>query len=467
MNVESLKYVYFVGIGGIGMSAIARYFVLMGKAVLGYDRTRTQLTGELEGEGIKINYIDDVRNIPEEIKTISDREEVLVVYTPAIPQGHTELNYFRNNGFTVLKRAEVLGLISRNSRCIGIAGTHGKTSVTTMTAHLLKQSEIDCSAFLGGVSKDYNTNFLFSEQSDIVVVEADEFDRSFHQLTPEAAVITAMDADHLDIYGSHDAILESFYNYLKKIKPHGHLVYKLGLPVDVVEEELKEKSVDVYSYSLRDTSADFYTVNLQIVDAEFVFDMVTPGGVIENIHFSVPGTINIDNAVAAVAMAVIYGASYDEIRKALACFSGVRRRFDYHVRNSNTIYIDDYAHHPAELKACISSIKDMFPGKKVTGVFQPHLYSRTKDFAGEFAQSLSLLDELFLMDIYPAREEPIPGVTSEIIFDNVEIDRKTLCNKENIMDLLEQEEYEVLLTMGAGDIDTFIKPITDMLISRL
>jgi UDP-N-acetylmuramate--alanine ligase len=458
MNLSEIKYIYFIGIGGIGMSALARYFAHKGCKVAGYDRTSSSLTETLEKEGIAIHYDDDLKQIP--VGFCDDIAKTLVVFTPAIPSDHNELNFFRSNSFKVMKRAEVLGLITRLQRGIGIAGTHGKTTTTTLTSHLLQNSSVKCNAFLGGISKNYGTNLLLSD-SEWVVVEADEYDRSFLQLSPEIAIITSTDADHLDIYGSKAEVLKSFHQYAQRILPSGYLISKSGI-------EAKFEDIDGiihYQYSVADTAADFHTLNLHTEDGLYHYDLVTPLGIIDNLILGLPGLMNVENSIAAISAALLAGASANEIRVALKTFSGVQRRFDYHIRRKDLVYIDDYAHHPEELKASITSARKLYPDKKLTGIFQPHLYTRTRDFAAEFAQSLSLLDELILLDIYPARELPIEGVTSKIILDKVTC-KKELCRLDQVIDNLRNRELDVLLTMGAGNIDRLIDPITRILNER-
>jgi UDP-N-acetylmuramate--alanine ligase len=467
MNVKELKYVYFVGIGGIGMSALARYFNFYGKKVSGYDRTASPLTQTLTDEGILIHYIDSINNIPAEIRNIENKHQVLVVYTPAIPKDSKELRFFFTNGFIVLKRSQVLGLIIKDKRGIAIAGTHGKTSVTTTTSHLLKQSTIDCSAFLGGISKNYQTNFLFSKDSDYVVVEADEYDRSFHQLFPEIAVVTAMDADHLDIYGTHEAVIESFYQFMKQITVGGILILKQGLNIEPIQAVLDNHAVKVFSYSFDNPKSDFHATNIRKVEGKYLFDIKTPTGTISNISFNLPGPVNIENSVAAAAVAYSCEMESQEIADGLASFFGVKRRFDYHLKTDSIVYIDDYAHHPEEIKACLTAIRDFYPTKKITTIFQPHLFSRTKDFAAEFAESLSLCDELLLLDIYPARELPMEGVTSKIIFDNVTCKEKSLITKDEILSIIDKKNIEVLLTVGAGDVDSYCDAIKELLTNKL
>ncbi|WP_321515245.1 UDP-N-acetylmuramate--L-alanine ligase [Marinifilum fragile] len=454
MKLEDFKKIYFVGIGGIGMSAIARYFHSIGKNVFGYDRTSTKLTGELIEEGINITFEDDLDTIPNEFL---NKENTLVVFTPAIPKDHQQLSYFRLNSFTIMKRSQVLGLLSDDLNGIGIAGTHGKTTVSTITAHIFNKSKMGCNAFLGGISRNYQSNLLVSKDSPWVILEADEFDRSFLQLHPKIALITSMDADHLDIYGDKSELVKSFQEYAGQIKQDGILVYKKGLHIEDIE-------VEKYTYSLNEV-ADFYAKNLTLVEGFYQFDLVHPYGVFEKLKFSYPGKINVENAIGACSVAILGGVEEDEIRTALSSFEGVRRRFDYQIRKDNLVFIDDYAHHPKELKESISSVRDIYPNKKITGIFQPHLYTRTRDFAEGFAKSLSLLDEVILLDIYPARELPIEGVNSRMIMKNITVPVR-ICTKEELIDLLKQKDLEVLLTLGAGDIDKLVEPIKNMLIEK-
>jgi len=442
------SHIYFIGIGGIGMSNLARYFKTKGKVVAGYDRTKSDLTEELESEGVAVHYEDDVAAIPIDFL---NTESTLVVRTPAVPDSHSELRFFRKNGYKMLKRAQVLGEVSSNSRSLCIAGTHGKTTTTTLTAHLLKQSKIDCSAFLGGISNNYETNLLLSDSSDLTVIEADEYDRSFHQLTPYMAIITSVDPDHLDIYKTHAEYLESFAHFTELIRPDGCLVIKKGLPL---KYRLKT-GVKVYTYSVVD-KADFYAENIRYNSGRLFFDFFKPDGVIRNMELGVPIEVNVENAVAAMAVAHLNGVSDEELLAALAGFKGIRRRFDFQIRRDDFVYIDDYAHHPEELRASISSIKALYPNNKITGIFQPHLYSRTQDFADEFASVLSELDDLILLDIYPARELPIPGVTSEMILEKVTIKSKIVTTLEKVFEVLDTKKPEILVTLGAGSIDTLV-----------
>lgn len=451
MNIEKLTSIYFVGAGGIGMSALIRYFLSKGKKVAGYDRTPSALTEEINKEGAEIHYEDNVNLIPEAYK---DPSQTLIVYTPAVPDSHTELTFFRANGFRIMKRAQVLGEITEYSRGLCIAGTHGKTTTSSMAAHLLKQSHVDCNAFLGGILKNYDSNLLLSDKSDLTVIEADEFDRSFHWLTPYMAVITSADPDHLDIYGTAEAYKESFDKFTSLIRPDGVLLMRKGINVT---PRLKE-GVKQYSYSATE-GGDFHAEHIRIGNGEIIFDFVGPEILIKDINLGVPVKVNIENGVAAIAIAWLNGATPEEIKKGMHSFAGPKRRFDFHLKKENIVLIDDYAHHPAELKQSILSVKELYKGKKVTGIFQPHLYSRTRDFADDFAASLSLLDELILLDIYPAREEPIPGITSQTIFDKVTIKDKTLCKKEDVYAILENGTYEVVLMVGAGDIDRMVEKV--------
>lgn len=450
----NFKYIYFIGIGGIGMSNLARYFISKGLSVAGYDRISTPLTVALEAEGASIHYQDDVQSIP---APFLQKESTLVVYTPAVPSSHSELNYFKSNGFTLMKRSQVLGEITKSGKAVCVAGTHGKTTVSSMVAHLLKQSEVDCSAFLGGILKNYNNNLLLSPKSDIMVAEADEYDRSFHWLTPWIAVITSADPDHLDIYGTAEAYRKSFEIFTSLIRENGYLIIKKDAPVT----PRCHPSVKIYTYS--ETEGDFHAENIRIGNGEIFFDFVSPNLVIKDLQLGVPVKINIENAIAAIAAANLCGAKPDEIKRAIQSFAGAKRRFDFQIKTPDLVFIDDYAHHPQELAASIQSVRMLYPNKKVTGIFQPHLYTRTRDFANEFAESLSLLDDVILLDIYPAREEPIAGITSEIIFDKITSSQKVLLHKNELLDYLQNKKPEVLLTIGAGDIDALILKIKELL----
>lgn len=458
MNTNTLKAVYFVGAGGIGMSALVRYFLSKGKAVGGYDRTASALTEKLRQEGADIHYEDNVALIPE---VFLNPATTLIVYTPAIPAEHKELTYFREHNFEIQKRAQVLGMITQTERGLCVAGTHGKTTTSTMAAFLLDNSHVKCNAFLGGISKNYGTNLLVSDQSDFVVIEADEFDRSFHWLTPYATVITATDSDHLDIYGTHEAYLESFRKYTSLIRPDGYLIIKKGIDL---QPDVKE-GVTVYTYS--DKEGDFHAENIRIGNGEIFFDFISPLGNIKDVQLGVPVYVNIENGIAAMALAQIGGATAEEIKAAMPQFKGVDRRFDFKLKNDHIVFLSDYAHHPAEIKQSVSSLRMLYPHKKLTAIFQPHLYTRTRDFYKDFADSLSLLDEVILLDIYPARELPIEGVTSKLIYDNLRPGiEKTMCHKEDLIELLKTKKIEILITLGAGDVDNYVTPIYELLKDR-
>lgn len=458
MNTNTLKAVYFVGAGGIGMSALVRYFFSKGKAVGGYDRTASVLTEKLRQEGADIHYEDNVALIPE---VFLNPATTLIVYTPAIPAEHKELTYFREHNFEIQKRAQVLGMITQTERGLCVAGTHGKTTTSTMAAFLLDNSHVKCNAFLGGISKNYGTNLLVSDQSDFVVIEADEFDRSFHWLTPYATVITATDSDHLDIYGTHEAYLESFRKYTSLIRPDGYLIIKKGIDL---QPDVKE-GVTMYTYS--DKEGDFHAENIRIDNGEIFFDFISPLGNIKDVQLGVPVYVNIENGIAAMALAQIGGATAEEIKAAMPQFKGVDRRFDFKLKNDHIVFLSDYAHHPAEIKQSVSSLRMLYPDKKLTAIFQPHLYTRTRDFYKDFADSLSLLDEVILLDIYPARELPIEGVTSKLIYDNLRPGiEKTMCHKEDLIELLKTKNIEVLITLGAGDVDNYVTPIYELLKDR-
>ena len=450
-----LNKVYFIGAGGIGMSALIRYFLSKGKLIAGYDRTPSALTAQLIEEGADIHFDDDETLIPDAFR---DKNDTLVVYTPAVPSDHRELTYFRNNGFEIMKRSQTLGLITASSRGLCVAGTHGKTTTSSMIAHILKQSKVDCNAFLGGILKNYDSNLMLSDHSDLTVIEADEYDRSFHFLTPYMAVVTSADPDHLDIYGTPQAYREGFEKFTSLIRPGGALIMKKGI---ALTPDL-QSDVRLFTYSATDESADFHAENVRVGNGEIFFDFVAPEIRISDVQLGVPVRVNIENGIAAMAVALLNGVTADEMRGAMKTFEGAGRRFDFQVKKENIVYIDDYAHHPQELLSSIQSVKELYSGRKVTGIFQPHLYTRTRDFMDGFASSLSMLDRLILLDIYPAREEPIPGVSSEIIFDKVTIDDKILCKKEELMGILEKENIDILITLGAGDIDRFVEPIRKM-----
>ena len=446
------KNYYFLGIGGIGMSAIARYFNHKGCAVAGYDRVRSELCAELENENIDIHYEDAVDFIPQNFRNSA---ETLVIFTPAIPQEHSEYQYFKQNNFKIVKRAEILGQITKTERGLCIAGTHGKTTISTMTAHIFKQSKLDCNAFLGGISLNYHNNLLLSEKSGFVVIEADEYDRSFHQLTPFMAVISATDADHLDIYHTHNEYVEAFEKFTSLIVEGGALVYKKG--IELLPKV--QKNVNIFTYSATE-KADFYADNIKIGNGELRFDFNFPNGKITDILLGVPIFINVENAVAAMALAWLNGMENEEIKRGISTFKGIKRRFEKHL-DAPKIFIDDYAHHPQELAQSIKSVKKLYADKKVLGVFQPHLYSRTRDFYKEFAMALNLLDEVILVEIYPARELPIDGVSSEMIYNQIDTATKTLALKADLTKILAEKDFDVLLTLGAGDIDTYIPKIIE------
>lgn len=461
MDLHTVTALYFVGAGGIGMSALIRYFLANGKRVGGYDKTPSELTAALIREGAAIHYTDDMALVED---CFLSPEHTLVVYTPAIPDSHTELTYFRTHGFQVVKRAQLLGEITRCNRGLCVAGTHGKTTTSSMLAHILKQSHVDCNAFLGGILKGYESNLMLSKKSDLTVIEADEFDRSFHWLRPYMAVITSADPDHLDIYGTAEAYRESFEHFTSLISPDGVLLMKKGV---LVAPRLQE-NVRLFTYSATE-KADFYAENVVVSDGSITFDFVGPNVRIDNVELGVPVMVNIENGTAAMAIAWLNGATEEEIRRGMATFKGPHRRFEFHLKTPQCVLIDDYAHHPAELKQSILSVKALYPNRRLTGIFQPHLYTRTRDFASDFAASLSLLDELILLDIYPAREEPIPGVTSALIFDQVTLpaDRKKLIRREELLSLVEQESFEVVLMVGAGNIDRLVEPVKEILVQKI
>ena len=452
------KYVYFVGIGGIGMSALARWFNLNGFVVAGYDRTPTTLTRTLEQEGISVCFDDAVEEVPPRFLDLPT--DTLIVYTPAIPAGHRQMEYFREHSFEVFKRSQVLGWITRSLRTVGVAGTHGKTTTSSMVAHLLRSAGVNCTAFLGGITQNYGTNFLLNEPTNnpdeiVCVVEADEFDRSFLTLYPDWAIVTSTDADHLDIYGEHDALLDSFRDFVGQIKPGGVLFMRVGLALqNSTTAETREYSLDTGSYR---------SENIRIEQARFVFDLVFPGGSIQDVRMTVPGYHNIENAVAASAVALQLGVSPDQIRSGLGTYRGVKRRFEYIIETEEKVFIDDYAHHPTEIESFLKSVRALYPGRHITAIFQPHLYSRTRDFADDFATSLDMADRLLLLDIYPARELPIEGVTSTLLLDKVTIPDKMLLSKEALLSELKILTTEVVVTLGAGDIDKLVGEIRKIL----
>ena len=449
-----MKNVYFIGIGGIGMSALARYYKFKGFEVAGYDRTPSDLTAQLEKEGISVHYEDRPDLVPD------DKDNTLVVYTPAIPADLGELRKVMDQGYAVLKRSRTLGEITRGQRCLAVAGTHGKTTTSTLTAHIFTETGEGCSAFLGGISRNYGTNLLMSK-NETVVVEADEFDRSFLQLFPEIAVITAVDADHLDIYGDYEHVVEAFRAFASQVS--GTVIAKMGTPI-----RPEDTKATLLTYHYINPGADFYAIGPKPDQCGyFHYDLKWPGGILKDIKVGAPGWVNAENSVAAAAIALTYGLEPEAVKAAIGTFQGVKRRLEVHVNTPKISYIDDYAHHPAELESAITSMREIFPGRKLTVIFQPHLYTRTRDFAPEFAAALSKVDKLILLDIYPAREEPIPGVTSEMIFKDITAPEKVLIKKEELMDLLAQEPVDVLATFGAGNIDRYIEPITKLLESRL
>lgn len=447
MELNNIKRVYFIGIGGIGMSAIARYFAKRGCVVCGYDKTRTNLTTALEQEGILISYVDDQSSIP--VAFSENNEQTLIVYTPAIPKDSVVLNYFRNNGFELKKRSEVLGIISKGQFCIAVAGTHGKTTTSSIIAHVLTHTGYGCTAFLGGISSNYNSNFLIGD-NNVVVVEADEYDRSFLTLHPDISVITSMDADHLDIYGDAAQLNESFELFAGQLKDDGKLFVKDGLPLNGI----------TYSASL---DSSLKATNIHVENGNFVFDFEDGYTKIKDLTLLLPGKHNVENAVAAIGVALSLGIHPKSIKKAIASFKGVKRRFEYIVKSPEHIYIDDYAHHPEELRACFDAVRQLYPEKKLTVIFQPHLFTRTRDFADEFAKVLSTADKLLLLEIYPARELPLPGVNSQFLLDKMSLNDKQVCGKESVLEYVKDNKPELLLTVGAGDIDTLIQPLKAIL----
>lgn len=442
-----MKTYYFLGIGGIGMSAIARYFLLKGDNIFGYDLTRTELTQELEKEGMSIVYEDNIDFLPKDID--------MVVYTPAIPKDNTIFNYFLNSNTPILKRSEILAEITKDKKTIAISGTHGKTTVSTMVAHLLNNSSIGCSAFLGGISKNLNSNFLYNPNSQYIVVEADEYDRSFLKLSPYYSVITSIDEDHLDIYGTYENLLEAFREFANKTQDDGRLFIKQGLDLELKEELVSQ------TYTIRGIEADYYAWNIRNYNSKYYFDLRTPEKVIYDLCLNYPGIHNIENILVSSAIALKLGVNQDELRKGIESFSGVKRRFDIRIKTKDFVYIDDYAHHPNEIKSCIESIRDMFPTKKLTGVFQPHLFSRTRDFADEFARALEGMDEVVLLDIYPAREKPIENINSKWLLHKINKMDKYYSEEDGLLDLLDALYPEVLLTIGAGNIDKFVGKIEE------
>lgn len=458
MEIKDIKAVYFVGAGGIGMSAIARYFIHRGIVVAGYDKTPSNLTKQLEKEGMIIHYTEDVTEIPHACK---DPKTCLVIYTPAIPAEHKELVFFREGGFEIQKRAQVLGTLTRTHKGLCVAGTHGKTTTSTMCAHIMHQSSVDCNAFLGGISKNYGTNYILSDNSDYVVIEADEFDRSFHWLRPWMSVITATDPDHLDIYGTKEAYLESFRHYTELIQPGGALIIHTGLEMKPNVQE----GVKIYEYSL--DKGDFHAENIKIDNGNITFDFISPIECVKNVELGNPVPINIVNGVAAMAMAQLNGCTAEELRYGMATYRGVDRRFDFALKNDRHVLISDYAHHPKEIFQSAKSIKQLYGNRKITTIFQPHLYTRTRDFYKDFSDALSQLDEVILCDIYPAREQPIPGVTSKLIYDNLaEGVEKSMVKTDEVLDLVKSRDFDVLVILGAGDLDNQVPKIAKILESK-
>ena len=447
-----------MGAGGIGMSAIARYFIKKGFVVAGYDKTPSDLTRRLEKEGMLIHYEENIDEIPHACRK---KESCLVVYTPAIPADHQELVYFRDNGFEVQKRAQVLGSLTQAHKGLCVAGTHGKTTTSTMCAHIMHQSHLDCNAFLGGISKNYGTNYILSD-SDYVVIEADEFDRSFHWLRPWMSVITATDPDHLDIYGTKEAYLESFRHYSELIQPGGALIIHRGLEM---KEQLQD-GVRRYDYSL--TEGDFHAEHIRIENGEITFDFISPIECIKDVQLGQPIPINIENGIAAMAMAQLNGCTAEELKNGMKTYGGVDRRFDFKIKTKELVFLSDYAHHPKEIYQSAKSIRELYKDKHITAIFQPHLYTRTRDFYKDFAEALSQLDEVILTEIYPARELPIPGVTSQLIYDNLkEGVKKQMIQKADVLDFIREHEFEVLIVLGAGDLDNQVPAITKILKERL
>ena len=458
MELKDIKAVYFIGAGGIGMSAIARYFIHRGQVVAGYDKTPSDLTHQLEKEGMLIHYEEDIDEIPHACK---NPKSTLVVYTPAIPATHKELEFFREGGFEIQKRAQVLGTLTRSHKGLCFAGTHGKTTTSTMCAHIMHQSHMDCNAFLGGISKNYGTNYILSDSSDYVVIEADEFDRSFHWLRPWMSVITSTDPDHLDIYGTKEAYLESFRHYTELIQPGGALIIHRDLEM----KQHVQEDVKVYDYSRE--AGDFHAENIVIDNGEISFDFVSPLENVKNIKLGQPVPINIENAVAAMAMAQLNGCTAEELRYGMRTYAGVDRRFDFKIKNDKHVFLSDYGHHPKEVLQSARSLKELFKGRKITVIFQPHLYTRTRDFYHEFADALSNFDEVVLTEIYPAREEPIEGVTSKLIFDDLKPGvEKTIIRKDDVLDYVKSRDFDVLVVLGAGNLDNYVPQIAKIIESK-
>jgi len=453
VKLSQVNRAYFIGIGGIGMSALARYFAALNKSVGGYDKVSKPLTKQLEKEGMIIHYKDEPTLIPSPFT--ENKKNTLVIYTPAIPENHNELNYFREKGYTIKKRSEVLGMLSKELRCIGISGTHGKTSISTLTAHIFNKSRLGCNAFLGGIAKNYNSNMIINPKSKYLIAEADEYDRSFLQLSPELALISSIDADHLDIYSNHKNLTEAFREFAGQVPKNGTIISHKNVKIAFPED----KKLSQLTYSLNGPS-DYYAENIVVKEGKYWFDLVTPDEKLTNIPLAVPGLLNVENAIAALSIASLYGVDKTEMINSLNSYNGINRRFDIQINREDMVYIDDYAHHPNEISYTLQSLQNMYPGKKIMGVFQPHLYSRTQHLAADFAKSLDEnLDEIILLDIYPAREEPIEGVSSDLIKKAIEHTPVTSCSKEQLLETLGEKQFDVLITMGAGDIDQMVEPI--------
>ena len=456
IQLSTFKRAYFVGVGGIGMSALARYFKSLGWDVSGYDKTPSALTSALEKEGIIIHFEDLGESIPAQFK---EKDSTLVIYTPAIPKNHGELNFFQENNFQLFKRSQVLGLLTHNSKGLGVAGTHGQTTTSTLLAHILNESSVKCNAFLGGISSNFNSNLITSSNAEYTVIEADEFDRSFLQLSPFASIITSTDADHLDIYGDASSLLEGFQQYANLTHKYGFLIVRKGLKITSVAKS--------WTYAVEDLSADYAAVNLRFTHGQFLFDVKFPEGEWKDVEFGLPGIHNAENALACIALTQKLGLTENEIRFGLKTFKGVKRRFEYQVKSLNLVYIDDYAHHPTEIKALIYSVRMLYPNQKITGIFQPHLFSRTRDFFDDFVKELSKLDEVILLPIYPAREEPIPGITSDLIFEKLSLKNKFLFSPKEALEHIKSVNEGVVLTIGAGDIDRIIDAIKEIVLSNI
>ena len=455
MELKDIKSVYFVGAGGIGMSAIARYFLHKGLVIAGYDKTPSELTHQLEKEGMMIHYEENVNLIPEACR---QPLTTLVVYTPAIPSTHAELKYFHDNNFVIEKRAQVLGTLTRTHKGLCFAGTHGKTTTSTMCAHIMHQSHLDCNAFLGGISKNYGTNYILSTHSDYVVIEADEFDRSFHWLRPWMSVITSTDPDHLDIYGTKEAYLESFRHYTELIQPGGALI----IHKDLEMKQHVQEGVKVYNYSREE--GDFHAENIQIKNGTITFDFISPVEIVKNVELGQPIPINIENGVAAMAMAQLNGCTAEELREGMRTYGGVDRRFDFKIKNDRHVFLSDYGHHPKEILQSAKSLKELYSDRKITAIFQPHLYTRTRDFYKDFADALSHFDEVILTEIYPAREQPIEGVTSKLIYDNLRPNiEKKMIQKDDVLNFVKAHDFDVLVVLGAGNLDNYVPEIAEII----